>query len=119
MNPPISILRAALSKMHARACGDASMVYMSVPAEPNRDADLLLSAALDELEALRLQVEVSTMALNHSNATRDKLRRDIVVQTAQRVLAAFVAAGHTPNASGVFEAVSAGHALVNALEADQ
>lgn len=51
--PSIDTLRAALSKMHARACGDESKVYMSIPAEPARDADLLLSAALDELERLR------------------------------------------------------------------
>lgn len=49
----IKKLREALSKMHARACDDTSQVYMSIPADPQRDADLLLSAALDELEELR------------------------------------------------------------------
>lgn len=46
-------LRAALRKMHARACGNEGAVYMSVPADPRRDADLLLDAAIDELVALR------------------------------------------------------------------
>lgn len=49
----IEELRAALSKMHKRACGDTSQVYMSVPADPERDADLMLSEALTELAALR------------------------------------------------------------------
>lgn len=53
MSAPIEKLRKALSTMHARACGDDSKVYMSIPARPNEDADLLLSAALDELEELR------------------------------------------------------------------
>ncbi len=46
-------LRAALRKMHARACGNEGAVYMSIPADPRRDADLLLDAAIDELVALR------------------------------------------------------------------
>jgi len=51
--PTISELRDALLKMHARATGDQSAVYMSVPADPRRDADLMLMAALEELEAYR------------------------------------------------------------------
>jgi hypothetical protein len=39
--------------MHRRACGDTSVVYMSVPADLTKDADLLLSDALGELEAYR------------------------------------------------------------------
>jgi len=46
-------LRAALSKMHRRACGDTSAVYMSIPADSTEDADLLLDGALDELEEFR------------------------------------------------------------------
>lgn len=56
MSAAISALRAALSKMHARACGDTSKVYMSIPADATRDADLLLSAALDELEQARARL---------------------------------------------------------------
>lgn len=57
-------LRQALHKMHARAMGDKSVIYMSIPADRARDADLLLSDALDELrdyrarEAAGLLVEV-------------------------------------------------------------
>lgn len=46
-------LRMALRKMHARAMGDASVVYMSIPADRTRDADLLLDDALDELANYR------------------------------------------------------------------
>lgn len=56
----IEKLHAALNKMHKRACGDMSQVYMSIPARHDRDADLLLSAALEELEQLR---EFKRMAL--------------------------------------------------------
>lgn len=49
----IKKLHEALSKMHRRACGDTSIVYMSVPADSTEDADLLLDGALDELEEYR------------------------------------------------------------------
>lgn len=49
----IDQIRSALSKMHKRACGDASQVYMSIPADFTKDADLILSSAIDELAAAR------------------------------------------------------------------
>ena len=51
--PDMATLRMALRKMHRRACGDESVVYMSIPADRERDADLLLEDALDELAAYR------------------------------------------------------------------
>ena len=55
MSADIKTLRNALSAMHAVACGDSTRAYMSIPADPKRDADLLLSGALDELERLRAE----------------------------------------------------------------
>lgn len=49
----MATLRMALRKMHRRACGDESAAYMSIPADRERDADLLLEDALDELANYR------------------------------------------------------------------
>lgn len=50
---PIPTIRNALDRIHRRACGETTDTYMSIPADPERDADLILSAAIDELEAAR------------------------------------------------------------------
>lgn len=49
----IEEIRKALITIHHYAMGKSKSPYMSVPADPNRDADLILSAAIDELEQLR------------------------------------------------------------------
>lgn len=49
----IAEIRAALKTIHDVALGRSEAAYMSIPADPNRDADLILSAAIDELEELR------------------------------------------------------------------
>lgn len=49
----IEEIRKAFNSIHRRACGDTNEVYMSIPARPEHDADLILSAAIDELECLR------------------------------------------------------------------
>ncbi len=51
----IEVIREAMMKMHRRATGDDRSVYMSIPADPERDADLILSAAIDELGQLRAE----------------------------------------------------------------
>lgn len=60
---PIDEIRQALSRIHKVAIGESTDSYMSIPADPKRDADLILSAAIDELAALRL--------------TRDQAERDL------------------------------------------
>jgi len=50
-------LREALERIHRVASGVSDEAYMSIPADPKRDADLLLSAAIDELVALRERVK--------------------------------------------------------------
>lgn len=53
----IEAMRDALDKIHRRACyGKSEPAYMSVPADPQRDADLILSNAICELSALRARV---------------------------------------------------------------
>lgn len=50
---PIEEIHAALLRIHAKACDHAAPAYMSVPANPERDADLIVSDAIAELAALR------------------------------------------------------------------
>jgi len=59
---PIETLREALHRIHHVAtctrspdCGERHS-YMEIPANPKRDADLILSAAIDELEAARARI---------------------------------------------------------------
>jgi hypothetical protein len=49
----IEEIRKALQLIHRVAIGESDRAYMSIPADPKRDADLILSAAIDELESLR------------------------------------------------------------------
>lgn len=49
----IEEIRAALFAIHHLAIGKSDRAYMSIPADPDRDADLILLAAIDELEMLR------------------------------------------------------------------
>lgn len=53
MGPPIETIRKALQHIHHVAIGESDRAYMSIPADPKRDADLILVAAIDELDALR------------------------------------------------------------------
>lgn len=49
----IEQIRQALQHMHRYATGETTRPYMQIPANPQEDADLILSAAIDELEQLR------------------------------------------------------------------
>lgn len=49
----IKEIRDAFLRMHKYATTEGASPYMSIPADPERDADLILSAAIDELERLR------------------------------------------------------------------
>lgn len=66
--PDLKTLREALSRMHSVAIGESRDSYMRVPADPKRDADLLLSAALEELAAARKRIaylEAVTFSSKH------------------------------------------------------
>lgn len=54
---PIEEIHAALQRIHAKACDHAAPAYMRVPANPEQDADLIVSDAIAELAALRKRVE--------------------------------------------------------------
>lgn len=54
---PEEVLREALRRIHRRACGDTDRVYMSIPAEPNKDADLILAGAISELIEARARIK--------------------------------------------------------------
>lgn len=49
----IEAARQALSKLTAAAWGDPTEALFSIPARHDRDADLIVGAALDELAALQ------------------------------------------------------------------
>ncbi len=50
-------IREAFYAIHNVATGRSDRSYMSIPARPTHDADLILSAAIDELDALRKENE--------------------------------------------------------------
>lgn len=52
MNDDMAKIREALHRMHDHAVNNGPP-YMRIPADPTDDADLILAAAIDELEALR------------------------------------------------------------------
>ena len=54
--PSETVLRAALQRIHRAATGQSGAAYMSIPANHKEDADLILSAAIDELVELRRRV---------------------------------------------------------------
>lgn len=49
----IEEIRAAFDLVYRKAIGETKASFMSIPADPERDADLIVSAAIDELEKLR------------------------------------------------------------------
>ncbi len=60
---PIEEIRKAFQLIHHVACGRSDRAYMSIPADPRRDADLIVAAALDELEQLRAKLGRAREAL--------------------------------------------------------
>lgn len=60
---PIEKYRDALGRITSAAFGSPDRSFASIPARPNVDADLLLSRALDELEAARKALEAKDSAL--------------------------------------------------------
>lgn len=53
--PSIKTIREAFLRIHDVAMGREARAYMSIPADPRRDADLIVSAAIEELERLRAE----------------------------------------------------------------
>ena len=50
---PMAVILDALDRTHRRACGQTGIHYMSIPVNPERDADVILSDAIDELGRMR------------------------------------------------------------------
>ena len=69
----IEEIRKAFSKVHKRACGDTDEVYMSIPADPRRDADLIISAAIDELEQYRNEAKEILATLSNPGPSTETL----------------------------------------------
>lgn len=74
----IEEVRESFHLIHRVATGQSDRAYMSIPADPRRDADLIVSAAIDELAAARnalprlitaLREARETMADEQKNAT--------------------------------------------------
>jgi hypothetical protein len=69
--PSIDDIREAMHRMHRLATGQSDRAYMSIPADPKRDADLILSAAIDELWTLRRRVmEIGAELATAANVAR-------------------------------------------------
>lgn len=49
----IEQIREAFQKVHRVATNQTREAYMTIPPDPKRDADLIVGAAIDELERLR------------------------------------------------------------------
>lgn len=58
-------LREALQTIHAVACGKSDRAYMRIPADPKRDADLILADSITELVAARAEVARLKVALEN------------------------------------------------------
>ena len=95
MTHDIETIRDAMQRMHRRACDNSERNYMSIPADPKRDADLILSAAIDELEQLRAWAAdadansvANTMARDATErllmASRDERKAEVSRLTAER-----------------------------------
>ena len=56
-------LREALQRIHRVATRQTSESYMSIPADPARDADLLIGGAIDELMDMRAALRLCEKAL--------------------------------------------------------
>ena len=54
---PIDEIRAAFHLIHRVATGQSDRGYMSIPPNPARDADLIVDAAIDELESARVHLD--------------------------------------------------------------
>jgi hypothetical protein len=71
---PIGEIREAFLLVHRVATGVSERSYMSIPADPERDADLIVMAAIDELEQARARVET----LLKERAEDVAVRREVI-----------------------------------------
>lgn len=81
MKHPIERIRDAFARAHARIAGDitgkVSTHYMTIPPDPERDVDLILTDAIDELDALRARVAELERAVERRQSEVDTLLRRI------------------------------------------
>jgi hypothetical protein len=63
---PIEEIREAFYRIHQYATGQTRTSYMSIPVNPKRDADFILSDAIDELSSLRSVLRTVTEALDEA-----------------------------------------------------
>lgn len=81
---PIERIRDAFARAHKIATGGLAH-YMSIPADAERDADLILSDAIDELEALRNAAPaLLDLAERAQGLERDVARADAIALTASK-----------------------------------
>ena len=59
MSRPMEEIREAFQRVHRVATGQSREAYMRIPADPKHDADLIVCAAIDELEQTRLALAAS------------------------------------------------------------
>lgn len=69
----IEEIRAAFQKIHKVASNQSDAAYMSIPADPERDADLIVAAAIDELEKLRAEAKEILSTLRSASSATETL----------------------------------------------
>jgi hypothetical protein len=70
----IEEIRKAFQQVHGRACGDTRIVYMTIPPDFERDADMIVAAAIDELAELRALTRCRYTVAPYSLGGRCSLR---------------------------------------------
>ena len=79
---PISRLHDAFNSIVRRASQGGqwtgTMPFMSIPARPDVDADLIVSSAIDELGALRARVAELESKLAESEDWKNSLANDVI-----------------------------------------
>lgn len=80
--PSIEKIRQALQRMHRFATGETTRPYMQIPANPQEDADLILSAAITELEHRRGQVSLGAY---QADASRTLARKPLSAYSAEEL----------------------------------
>lgn len=73
-------LREALHRIHDKAMGKTKEPYMRIPADPKRDADLLIDGAIDELVSLRDERDALRAEVENERLARKKAEALLVVE---------------------------------------
>lgn len=72
MTKTIEEIRDAFHHVHDYAMRRTDRPYMRIPADPERDADLIVTAAITELEALRARLAAAEALMREARPRLDR-----------------------------------------------